>query len=483
MRVLLCSMKSHENSPGPSVAESDSIILCSTSQGYTIRATPLRITRDVAVFEVYNPYSLLQLSEVLITFKIIVNDQLIYSGRATVSSLVNTGIMLVCEASLEEGWSDMDLLSLVSQPDNLRADFRNFLHHCERIHSIQPEYKIIVADMQNYFTELKRWLEHVELGIRSLPSNERSKTESSVINELAPSLLPSIDSLFNRFEETAAGVPVQLLPSHRNYAKRQLHPHLLCSPFAYRTYHKPLGYAGDYEMVNMILRDPIEGSSLFSKIINAWFLSQSPAGAHRNRISYLTDVLLHETQRASRNNRVANIFNLGCGPAREIQNFLIQDEICNNANFVLLDFNEETIQHTSRVLEHLKMEYNRKTNIEVLKKSVHHILKQAHRPAPGFDMVYCAGIFDYLSDRICKQLMNIFYELLEPGGLLLATNVESSNPSRNGMEYLLEWHLIHRTRSQLRGLLPDQAPQSSSSLTADDTGINIYLEVRKPYGV
>src|ERR687883_57145 len=73
--------------------------------------------------------------------------------------------------------------------------------------------------------------------------------------------------------------------------------------------------------------------------------------------------------------------------------------------------------------------------------------------ASAFNMVYCAGIFDYLSDRICKQLMNIFYELLEPGGLLVATNVDSANPSRNGMEYLLEWHLIHRTRSQLRGLV------------------------------
>ncbi|HEX6175469.1 MAG TPA: SAM-dependent methyltransferase, partial [Candidatus Binatia bacterium] len=259
-------MKSHDNALGSPAAESDSIILCSTSQGYSVRATPLRITRDVVVFEVYNPYSILQLSEVLTAFKIIVNDQSIYSGRATVSNLVNTGIMLVCEASLEEGWSDIDLLSLVSQPSKLRADFRSFLRQCERIHSIQPQYKVVVADMQNYFTELKRWLEHVELGIRSLPSVDRSKTESSVINELAPSLLPSIDTLFGRFEETAADVPVQLLPSHRNYAKRQLHPHLLCSPFAYRTYHKPLGYAGDYEMVNMILRDPNEGSTLFSKI-------------------------------------------------------------------------------------------------------------------------------------------------------------------------------------------------------------------------
>jgi extracellular factor (EF) 3-hydroxypalmitic acid methyl ester biosynthesis protein len=178
-------------------------------------------------------------------------------------------------------------------------------------------------------------------------------------------------------------------------------------------------------------------------------------------------------------NRVAKIFNLGCGPAREIQNFLIQDDICNDAAFVLLDFNEETVQHTGRVLENLKTKYNRRTSIDVIKKSVHHVLKQSHRPTSGYDMVYCAGIFDYLSDRICKQLMNIFYDLLEPGGLLVATNVESSNPSRNGMEYLLEWHLIYRTPLQLKSLIPDRAPARSFTLKTDNTGINVFLEVRK----
>jgi extracellular factor (EF) 3-hydroxypalmitic acid methyl ester biosynthesis protein len=232
--------------------------------------------------------------------------------------------------------------------------------------------------------------------------------------------------------------------------------------------------------VNMILRDPNVGSTLFSKIINAWFLSQSPAGAHRNRISYLTELLISETSRMQRNKKVARFFNLGCGPAREIQNFLIQDETSNDAAFVLLDFNEETVQHTGRVLENLKTQYNRSTSIEVIKKSVHHVLKQSHRPPFGYDMVYCAGIFDYLSDRICKQLMNIFYELLEPGGLLVATNVESSNPSRNGMEYLLEWHLIYRTPVQLKRLIPDRAPAGSFTLKTDDTGINVFLEVRKP---
>lgn len=474
-------MKRNDKPLGPNTAESDTIILCSTSQGYTIRATPLRMTRDVVVFEVYNPYSILQLSEVLTTFKIIVNEQLIYSGRATVSNLVNTGIMLVCEASLEEAWLDVDLFALVSQPKRLRQDFVRFLSQWERIQSIEPRYKVIVADMQNYFAELKRWLEHVELGIRSLPSADRVKTELAVIDELAPTLLPSIDSLFAKFEETAASIPDTLLPSHRNYAKRQLHPHLLCSPFAYRTYHKPLGYAGDYEMVNMIVRDPLEGSSLFSKIINAWFLSQAPAGAHRNRIGYLTDLLTTETRRAVLNRKLARIFNLGCGPAKEVQNFLVRDNLCNNASFVLLDFNEETIQHTGRVLNELKLEYDRKTSIQLVKKSVHQVLKDSHSSARSYDMVYCAGIFDYLSDRICKHLMNIFYEMLEPGGLFVATNVEEANPSRKGMEYLLEWHLVYRNFVRLQTLMPEKAPAESIRLKADETGINIFVEVRKPH--
>lgn len=472
-------MKSNEKPSGPKVADTDTIIICSTSQGYTVRATPLRITRDVVVFEVYNPYSILQMSEVLTTFKIIVHEELIYSGRATVSNLVNTGIMLVCEATLEDAWLDVDLFSLVAKPKRLRDDFTKFLRQWERIHSIRADYKLIVADMQNYFTELKRWLEHVELGIRSLPTADCLETEDAVIHELIPTLLPSIDELFARFEDVASVVPEPLVASHRNYAKRQLHPHLLCSPFAYRTYQKPLGYAGDYEMVNMILKDPMQGSSLFSKIINAWFLKQSPAGAHRNRIHYLTDLLIEETHRVG-NRKPARIFNLGCGPAREVQNFLVQDKRCDNANFVLLDFNEETVQHTHRVLEELRIKHNRKTKIEVLKKSVHQVLKDNPAAMPPYDMVYCAGIFDYLSDRICKRLMDIFYEMLEPGGLLVATNVEASNPARHGMEYLLEWHLIYRNPMQMEALLPDRAPPESARLKADNTGINIFIEVRKP---
>ena len=53
----------------------ESIVSCRNSQGVEIRATPVRMTRHLVVFEVYNPYSILQLSEVLQEFKIFVNQQ------------------------------------------------------------------------------------------------------------------------------------------------------------------------------------------------------------------------------------------------------------------------------------------------------------------------------------------------------------------------------------------------------------------------
>jgi len=452
-------------------------------QGTEVRASPLRLTRYLIVFEVYNPYSILQLSEVLSDFKIIMADRLVYSGRAVVSNLVNTGIVLVCEATLDDSWLDVDVFAPVTQPAKLHEEFTEFLKEWEKVYKVVPDFKVVVADMQTLLADLRRWMEQVELGVRTSSGN-RAETEKEVIRELQQPIVPTVNSIFERFEKIAGNVPMDLQPVHRTYIKRQIHPLVLCSPFAYRTYQKPLGYAGDYEMVNMILRDPQEGSSLFAKLLNVWFLKQAPAQAHRNRVDYLTQKLIEETRRVTRLGRMAQVFNLGCGPAGEVQRFLISEDLCDRASLLLLDFNDETLGHTGKLVEDLKMRYRRTTPIQMVKKSVHQILKDGVR-IPGaadkkYDYLYCAGLFDYLSDRICKRLMTTFYEALAPGGLLVATNVDSSNPIRNMLEYVLEWHLVYRTGDQLRAICPDEVAPDNIRISRDDTGVNVYVEVRKP---
>jgi extracellular factor (EF) 3-hydroxypalmitic acid methyl ester biosynthesis protein len=465
--------------------EKDSFILARNSQGLEVRAGVLRLTRYLVVFEVYNPYSILQLSEVLSEFKIVMNDRIMYSGRAVISNAVNTGIMLVCEATLDDSWLDVDLFSSVTTPNRLREEFGEFIKEWHKIDRIHIGFKAAVADLQTMLMDLRRWLEQVELGIRSEPTGDRNLLERSVIVELQEPILPTVNSWFSKFDDVSESIGDEFRGVHRAFARRLLHPLVLCAPFVYRTYHKPLGYAGDYEMVNMILRDPYEGGSLFAKIVNVCFLKNPPAEAHRNRIVYLTGRLEEETRRVQAAGRRARIFNLGCGPSKEVRDFMRQHEISNEADFTLLDFNDETLEHAEGLLRSMRTEHDRQTGLNVQKKSVHQILKEAVRPGPdmmpgSYDFVYCAGLFDYMSDRICKRLMNIFYDLLAPNGLLIATNVDASKPFRHSMEFILEWHLICRNHQQLAALKPDKAPPGAFTVTHESTGVNIFIEVRKP---
>lgn len=463
----------------------DSFIVCRNSQGVQVRATPLRLTRHAAVFEVYNPYSIVQLSEVLSEFQIFIGDKLMYSGRAVVSNLLNTGILLVCEASLDEAWLDVDVFAPVQKKERLKAEVTEFIREWEKIYQVMPTFKVVVSDLQSFLVDLRRWMEQVELGVRSQPSGNRLEAEREIIQELEAPVFPELAPLFQRFERTSALIGEELRPSHGMFAKRQLHPIVSCAPFFFRSWQKPLGYAGDYEMVNMMVREPYEGSTMFAKLLNSFFLKTPPVVAHRNRITYMSTRLAEEARRCAAAGQRLKVFNLGCGPAQEIQRFLRDEAVSDQVDFTLLDFNEQTVEYAGRVLNEAKTQMRRSTGIETVLKSVHQILKEAGRPGgllarEGYQMVYCAGLFDYLSERICKRLMNIFYDLVAPGGLLLVTNVEAANPSRNWMEYVTEWHLVYRDRDELRALAPDAAPPECCSVLAEDLGVNIFLEVRKP---
>src|SRR5207244_6942680 len=132
----------------------------------------------------------------------------------------------------------------------------------------------------------------------------RADVARGMFSNVGGQMVEAIDALHERFEEIVSSVEIDLRPVHQSLAQRQLRSLFLCSPFGYRAYSKPLGYAGDYEMVNMITRDPLEGSTLFAKAMNLWLLEQWPSKAHRNRITYLKERLVEEVARTMRQGQV-----------------------------------------------------------------------------------------------------------------------------------------------------------------------------------
>ncbi|TAL06701.1 MAG: methyltransferase domain-containing protein [Verrucomicrobia bacterium] len=445
----------------------------------------LRLSRHQAVFEVYGESRVLRVSEALGEFQITFAQRAVYSGRAVTRTVLDAGTSAIYEVTLnEKDWLDFLFAGDSFRNGAVKHQFEEFLAEWQKVYHILPEFKVVMADMQSFLHDLRLWVDQVELELKARYPGDLAQARHEVEEKMGAQVVPAFNAMHERMEALSATIPPELRGAHESFAQRQLHPLMMCAPFGRRTFLKPLGYAGDYEMVNMILRDPFEGDSMYARLVNLWFLRQWPAEAHRNRIKYLKTCLKRECLRGARRGQPVRILNLGCGPAYEVQQFLESEAVSDHAEFTLLDFNQETLDYATSLLTVAKQRAGRRTPIKFEKKSVHQLLKEGGRrqnPGAGiYDLIYCAGLFDYLSDRTCQHLMNIFHQQLAPGGLLVATNVDDRKPFRHMMEFLLDWHLIYRTPAGGATLVPESASADEVQVFNDDTEVNIFIEVRKP---
>lgn len=100
-----------------------------------------------------------------------------------------------------------------------------------------------------------------------------------------------------------------------------------------------------------------------------------------------------------------------------------------------------------------------------------------------FDLIYSAGLYDYLRDGGAKKLTKNLFGLLNPAGTLIIGNFSPANPPdlRFPMEYLYDWVLIYRDESEMYGLA-DSIPESEIAhitLIQEPLGINYFLKIEK----
>jgi extracellular factor (EF) 3-hydroxypalmitic acid methyl ester biosynthesis protein len=484
---LLQAAKQRTPPPTASALSSEvkeSHVAFETHDGLETRGVPMRITRHHIVFELYSPAATLRLSEALPVFQIVLQGRTVYSGRAVVRNLVATDTKLVCEATLDEAlWTDLNLILALQNEGQIVNEFKSFLTDWQKFYKVLPEFKVAVADMQTFLHDMRLWLNQLELRTRATSKPETSRLEKELGRQIGESTTPILTQMFEKFEDITHRIDPDLSGPHSAFARRMLHPLLLSSPFLHRTYYKPLGYAGDYEMVNMMFRDPLEGESLFAKVVNLWFLQQPPAQAHRNRIDYLVRKLNETAFRMVKAGKIPRVLSIGCGPAVEVQQFMAREFLVERMHLTLMDFNQETLNYTRGVLEQIKSRHHNDLSMEFVKKSVDRILRDGSRRGAArreeYDFIYCAGLFDYLADPVCRRLTEIMYDWLSPGGLLVVTNVSTSNPRKPTMDYIMDWHLIYRSAHDLSRLKPDNAPAEECVVKSDDTGVNIFLEAKK----
>lgn len=446
-------------------------IFFKNSQGSTVRGLLLKLNRNTIVLEVYNPYSIVQLSEVLNDLKVLRGDKVIYNGKAVVNNLLNTGLMLIVSATLVDSWKD---LTEIEDPDKISTEIHYFIDDWEKNNMLNPGYQLVVGEIRSFLSDFHRWLEQFDV------EDNAQELITTLYNVLFPPLQIKLTELFTKFEMEISKIPEHAMNAHKSYAQSNIHPLILRSPFIHRTFYKPLGYAGDYEMVNMMLRDPREGENLYTQLVNSFYLKVSATTAHRNRIDVLLQIIKDKSELAKSENRTFKAFNIACGPAIELQRFVAEKQHAN-CQINLLDFSQETLNYTKDKLNRANINPENVTFNYVL-KSVHTLLKEASSDNQQenyntYDVVYCAGLFDYLSDKVCSRLLKLFYNWTKPGGMVIATNVHSDTDCKGTMEHIADWYLVYRNEKQLQQLAVNYG---TSRVYAEETGFNIFLEIKKP---
>jgi extracellular factor (EF) 3-hydroxypalmitic acid methyl ester biosynthesis protein len=234
-----------------------------------------------------------------------------------------------------------------------------------------------------------------------------------------------------------------------------------------RTRWKPMGYAGDFLVIDWIYTQKTAESGLGQKI-DQLFHSYEAAQAVRNRKAYFIKLCAKLSK--MRQSRI-EVLDLGCGSCRDV---LEAHSICNNGvqyYFHCVDQEPKAIEYARSLIAGTGAE----PYVQLDCKNVFRF-----ETAKQYDLIWSAGLFDYISSRAASLLIRKSWRHLKEGGLFVFGNFSPLNPTRKGMELVSKWHLLHRTADELIGICEESGvPYASLEVESETLGINLFCKIRK----
>ncbi|HEX9758955.1 MAG TPA: hypothetical protein VGB26_14335 [Nitrospiria bacterium] len=357
----------------------------------------------------------------------------------------------------------------------------NFLRNFEKI---DHNFKANVADLRYFLEGIKKTLDQNEIFFKEENESTQKMAEKSFLNIVGSQAFEKMDEILVNLNKNTKEFDEQEHECHKEYFQKQLHHLFLLSPFVKRAYIKPLGYPGDYQMMDMVYRDGDEGNSLFAKLINRYSSKHiAAAQASQNRIPYLVSKIERTAKRILKSKKagVARIASIACGPVNEISEFLAKSSISQKCEFSLIDVEPEALYFSHEKIFDFKTFFGNCAKFNLINKSVKKLIQESRKtsPLPNQDLIYSAGLFEYLSDHTATKLIEVLFNFIAPKGSLIIGNFGVSNEFKCYMEYVSEWYLFHRTQEQLLSFSKGISSARKVYCESEKTGINHFLILEK----
>jgi extracellular factor (EF) 3-hydroxypalmitic acid methyl ester biosynthesis protein len=230
---------------------------------------------------------------------------------------------------------------------------------------------------------------------------------------------------------------------------------------------KPMGYPGDHLIIDWIYGRKADSPGRGLQW-DRFFQRQPAAQAVRNRKDYFCAVFesLHGQRRG------LSVLDIACGPCRDVADALSKIDDDTGETFLhCVDSDPQAIAYARGVVNG----GSRNVIFQLEAANAFRI-----RPSRHYDLVWSAGLFDYLDDRQATALLRTMWRWTAVGGTLIAGNFHPGNPSRNYMEWLGDWFLVYRAEEDLRRLCELAGiPKSCVSFDREPLGVNIFCKAVK----
>ncbi len=215
-------------------------------------------------------------------------------------------------------------------------------------------------------------------------------------------------------------------------------------PFTHRSFEKPRGYPGDAVLLDMIYfpeKTGLDGNSGVGEKIFEYTTNAPSCKAVRYRKGYLAEIIDETAERVAK----AKIMSVACGHLREAE---LSSAVKHNSigKLTALDYDQESLQQVYTL-------YGRDGScVKPLHMSIQDLLKGKASFGDKYDLIYSAGLYDYLNQNTAKMLTALLFNMLQPEGLLLVANFLPGIKGIGYMETYMGWNLIYRDEQQLLGV-------------------------------
>jgi extracellular factor (EF) 3-hydroxypalmitic acid methyl ester biosynthesis protein len=339
---------------------------------------------------------------------------------------------------------------------------------------VAPDYRRLCADVIHLLRSYRAALDRIA-GTR--PS---AKDAGEILASCEERILPRWRLLWLSANELVGPIMADelALRATKQFTELVLTPEFMPGAIWRRSYEKPLGYPGDFEIMNMVYNWRRTGDRPFDRLLHRVGLDVAECIATR---MVMMREAIARTVSNSTPHSPARIASLGCGSAREVIDYLKLRALPAPVSFTLIDQDQGAL---SGVYERTYAEVMRlrgQASVSCLHASFGDLLKtgELFGKLPPQDLIYCVGLIDYLSDRRAKALVTSLYAQLARGGTLIVGNMFRIDTSNLWpMEFICDWSVNYRDDAEMRALA-SELPHNLVKTFLDPTGRVCLMAARR----